>query len=726
MASEKQIEANRRNSLKSSGPKTAEGKARVRLNAIKHGLTAATVVLPGEDPAVLEARVEAWKDDIRPAGALEDYLVERAAHASWQLDRADRTIAARLAASMRRGSIDRAADEAEEVADLARRLFWDPRGPIALYPHPSQFSILPRVSWSPTVDDPLDPARIVGRLESMETGCRWLLDRWAELRKILDDGMKWQPPDRLRAVRLLGRQPLDALDDERLLSIYMGCKAMDPRGNPTFDDLAREMGSNEPIRFAGRVEGRDVEARTPAHPEAGRAMLLAVVDRAVSRLEALLALRREPSHLERPDAADALAFDDSDEGERLRRYQLASGRTFFRAVGTLLKVRKEAGRDPGDQRATADTIPFELPHLTTPAIVDPPAFESDETNPISPAIPTADVRPTTGTDALRRPSETSRCGGEWHASQNDETRPGHPDRRVGDRDSDPQSSADRGGVELPERHRLVQDELREDQAALADLLGHHEGVIALADEAHVPARDLGHGEALAGEGDHGRDVVARDAELQRRPIDRGADDVQPDREAVGDRVHGIRPAMEQVLAADVPGVHEPVETRVERRDHGVIGQEAVVGGRHEVAIGAHEDVDVLALHHIVAQVLTDRLDLGLIGQGIETDGPPDQKLADVVQRDRELLARVILHHDPAGGHIDDLAPGALGRQVRQTHGLADDLIEDHRGLAGDGVDHLSPPLAEHRQRGDQETRAAQCDQTGPETARSAHHPPPRS
>ena len=68
MASEKQIEANRRNSRKSSGPKTAKGKARVRLNAIKHGLTAATVVLPGEDPAVLEARVEAWKDDLRPPG----------------------------------------------------------------------------------------------------------------------------------------------------------------------------------------------------------------------------------------------------------------------------------------------------------------------------------------------------------------------------------------------------------------------------------------------------------------------------------------------------------------------------------------------------------------------------------------------------------------------------------------------------------------------------------
>lgn len=83
MASEKQIEANRRNSARSTGPRTPCGKKRVRLNALKHGLTAATVVLDGEDPAVLEARVEAWKDDLRPDSALEHYLVERAAHNSW-------------------------------------------------------------------------------------------------------------------------------------------------------------------------------------------------------------------------------------------------------------------------------------------------------------------------------------------------------------------------------------------------------------------------------------------------------------------------------------------------------------------------------------------------------------------------------------------------------------------------------------------------------------------
>jgi predicted secreted protein len=50
MSSDRQIKANRQNAQRSTGPRTANGKARVSLNALKHGLTGRQVVLPNENP----------------------------------------------------------------------------------------------------------------------------------------------------------------------------------------------------------------------------------------------------------------------------------------------------------------------------------------------------------------------------------------------------------------------------------------------------------------------------------------------------------------------------------------------------------------------------------------------------------------------------------------------------------------------------------------------------
>ena len=51
MSSDQQIAARQTNAQKSTGPRTADGRARVASNALKHGFTGKQVVLPGEDPA---------------------------------------------------------------------------------------------------------------------------------------------------------------------------------------------------------------------------------------------------------------------------------------------------------------------------------------------------------------------------------------------------------------------------------------------------------------------------------------------------------------------------------------------------------------------------------------------------------------------------------------------------------------------------------------------------
>ena len=112
MTSQRKIEANKRNSKRSTGPRTPEGKKKVSLNAVKHGLTATTVVvLPHEDAEAYRKRVEAWTVELNPQGDLGRYLAERAAKVSWQLDRADSYEQACLARRVRRA--ERELDEGE-------------------------------------------------------------------------------------------------------------------------------------------------------------------------------------------------------------------------------------------------------------------------------------------------------------------------------------------------------------------------------------------------------------------------------------------------------------------------------------------------------------------------------------------------------------------------------------------------------------------------------------
>src|SRR5262249_29142498 len=83
------------------GPKTPEGEARSRTNAIKHGMTASLPVLPGEDPDAFKRRVEDFIDALRPTNAVELALTEQAALATWKIARGERAAAARAAAALR-------------------------------------------------------------------------------------------------------------------------------------------------------------------------------------------------------------------------------------------------------------------------------------------------------------------------------------------------------------------------------------------------------------------------------------------------------------------------------------------------------------------------------------------------------------------------------------------------------------------------------------------------
>jgi hypothetical protein len=105
MASKKQIEANRRNAKKSTGPKTPAGKARSAQNAIKHGLTSRRVVLADENEAQFNELRMNLHEDLAPQSQLETLLVNRIAAQQWRLARVP-AIEAEVVAALREDRVN--------------------------------------------------------------------------------------------------------------------------------------------------------------------------------------------------------------------------------------------------------------------------------------------------------------------------------------------------------------------------------------------------------------------------------------------------------------------------------------------------------------------------------------------------------------------------------------------------------------------------------------------
>jgi hypothetical protein len=114
MTSDRRAEANRRNALRSTGPKTPEGKAAVRLNALKHGLLSREILLPGEDEEALRELGERLRAELQPVGELENLLVDRIIAAYWRLRRLGRVEAGIFAWELYEELAERAESKARE------------------------------------------------------------------------------------------------------------------------------------------------------------------------------------------------------------------------------------------------------------------------------------------------------------------------------------------------------------------------------------------------------------------------------------------------------------------------------------------------------------------------------------------------------------------------------------------------------------------------------------
>ena len=94
------IKSNRRNAMRSTGPKTKMGKAISSKNALRHGLLSRAALLPDEDPEAFADLQRGIEADLDPAGEIECRLVDRVTMAIWRLARAQRVEASVFAHRM--------------------------------------------------------------------------------------------------------------------------------------------------------------------------------------------------------------------------------------------------------------------------------------------------------------------------------------------------------------------------------------------------------------------------------------------------------------------------------------------------------------------------------------------------------------------------------------------------------------------------------------------------
>ena len=105
-ASEAQINANKANAAKSTGPKTTEGKERSRQNSLKHGFTGAGIVLSEADAAEVERRTSAFAEELMAIGEVGQALARLAALHSVRIERGADQQTAALTARIRRVEAD--------------------------------------------------------------------------------------------------------------------------------------------------------------------------------------------------------------------------------------------------------------------------------------------------------------------------------------------------------------------------------------------------------------------------------------------------------------------------------------------------------------------------------------------------------------------------------------------------------------------------------------------
>ena len=291
--SDARIKANQANALKSTGPKTEEGKARSRQNGLKHGLTGRGIVLAEQDAAEVDARNQAFRAELAPKSSVGAVLVLQMATLSVRMERGAQQEFAAVAAKVRNAADDFDASRIAQAEELFDKLGENPR------------SVLRKLMRAP---------------EGVE-----LIDE--EWRELLDDLIRpgkpsWVARNMVRAAWLMGIRD----EDSRYSRVGVLSRA-------TWGD------------FDGLADSEGGDLNEEARKAWARAQLVELINAELADLaEHYEGLDHELIAQDRAEAGGRALFDPSKEAGLARRYESEARRGFFKAMKQLGEVEAEHAR----------------------------------------------------------------------------------------------------------------------------------------------------------------------------------------------------------------------------------------------------------------------------------------------------------------------------------------------------------------------------------------------
>ena len=315
------VAANQRNALRSTGPKTCDGKARSRVNAVRHGLSGAGIALATEDAAAVAERFDVLRAEMGADTMLQVILVKQVALMSVRLDRAALQEAAALSTRVRHA-----------VADFDRARGEDLTGAIAALEAGSGAERDGLLGSSAGLD------HLIGGLTAIKTA---LIDR---------DPAVWTHAVGPRLEAYLGHEANPSAP-ARTIALFLA----------TMGDF-RQL---DPVEMA------------PHHRATwcrwAQAQLVATIDAEVAHLAALRSHLTEDDAeiiaLDRSEAQARALFDPSHEAHLARRYEAEARRAFFRSLREFRTAPEAAPVSPSeiDRPSPTNESGPDLPDPTHPA-----------------------------------------------------------------------------------------------------------------------------------------------------------------------------------------------------------------------------------------------------------------------------------------------------------------------------------------------------------------------